>query len=384
MRPPEKWAGQTAAALRKEPAKRKRAPAKKKVAQLECKHQSTDGLYLDSKAGHNPGQSSVPNEAGQAQSRISGKQKRASSLGPQDITNADTQRLRHAAAAAALTRAIQSSPPRFPGSKSSPIELDADLSPQPTRRLLFPSPRKFGEIKSLEIPAPGCDDYKTVDAAKWNGIYTNPAFSSDKENLPPTEDDGDDNLSHLFNGEESNATPRTPSSGSLLMDTILHTPSVSSRRKALTPKGFLSSAAKRWRTGPETPSRALSHGHPDVTEMTPFTAQLAQLISEANQQSPYRGHNRDLSVFEDHGTEENSLAMLSEFKLEDFEPEMQMNSSAPAFFSLYEEPADSSGALWNDGNLLGSALHGTVGDASGHREKIDGATLSPSAGGLGK
>ncbi len=319
----------------------------------------------------------MPTETRQAQSRACGMTKRACSLGPQEITNENTQQLKHAAAAAALTRAIQSSPPRFPGSKFSPIELDADVSPQPTRRLLFPSPRRSGEIKSLEIPEAGDHHSTAAGPPKRNSIDTNQAISSDKENLPPTEDNEDDGLRHLFNGEETNVTPRTPKSESLRMDTFLRTPSVGSRRKALTPRGFLSSAAKRWRDGPETPSRVLSHGHQDVAEMTPFTAQLAQLISEANQQSPSKSHNPHLAMFDDQVPEDNSLLTFSDFSMEDFGTDITMTTSTPAFFSLYEDPVDSSEPLWSDGDLLGSALHGTLDDASGNSGEMGDTALSP-------
>ena len=50
---------------------------------------------------------------------------------------------------ATMAREVQSSPVRgFNGSQQSPIEIE-DVTPKPTRRLLFPSPRQRGEIKSL-------------------------------------------------------------------------------------------------------------------------------------------------------------------------------------------------------------------------------------------
>ncbi|KAJ8106992.1 hypothetical protein OPT61_g9172 [Boeremia exigua] len=54
-------------------------------------------------------------------------------------------------AEAALERAIQSSPAGFRRSKDSSVDVDADLTPKPTRRLLFPSPRKNGEVKTLDF-----------------------------------------------------------------------------------------------------------------------------------------------------------------------------------------------------------------------------------------
>lgn len=54
-------------------------------------------------------------------------------------------------AEAALERAIQSSPAGFRRSQEPSADAGGpDLTPKPTRRLLFPSPRKIGEAKSLD------------------------------------------------------------------------------------------------------------------------------------------------------------------------------------------------------------------------------------------
>ncbi|KAF9692716.1 hypothetical protein EKO04_009134 [Ascochyta lentis] len=76
---------------------------------------------------------------------------RASS--PQMNSNDATQAEAHAdaEAEAALQRAIQSSPAGFRKKKDSSVDVDPDLTPKPTRRLLFPSPRKTGETKSLDF-----------------------------------------------------------------------------------------------------------------------------------------------------------------------------------------------------------------------------------------
>lgn len=66
-----------------------------------------------------------------------------------EVTQAEAHN--NAEAEAALQRAIQSSPAGFRKGKDSSIEVDPDLTPRPTRRLLFPSPRKNGEIKSLDF-----------------------------------------------------------------------------------------------------------------------------------------------------------------------------------------------------------------------------------------
>lgn len=52
-----------------------------------------------------------------------------------------------AAATAALQRAIQSSPARLGATQEAPI-LVADLTPKPTRRILFPSPTQCEKARS--------------------------------------------------------------------------------------------------------------------------------------------------------------------------------------------------------------------------------------------
>ncbi|KAF1927659.1 uncharacterized protein M421DRAFT_421498 [Didymella exigua CBS 183.55] len=76
---------------------------------------------------------------------------RASSIAANDhIQNRDEVHT-NVEAEAALQRAIQSSPAGFRRTKDSSVDVDHDLTPRPTRRLLFPSPRKNGAAKSLEL-----------------------------------------------------------------------------------------------------------------------------------------------------------------------------------------------------------------------------------------
>jgi hypothetical protein len=67
----------------------------------------------------------------------------------------------NAAAEAALERAIQSSPAGFRRNQELSADVDdPDLTPKPTRRLLFPSPRKSGEVRSLDsMPATSAAPY---------------------------------------------------------------------------------------------------------------------------------------------------------------------------------------------------------------------------------
>lgn len=76
---------------------------------------------------------------------------RAPSIATNDHTQSQDEIHASVEAEAALQRAIQSSPAGFRRSKDSSVDVDPDLTPRPTRRLLFPSPRKNGEVKSLDL-----------------------------------------------------------------------------------------------------------------------------------------------------------------------------------------------------------------------------------------
>ncbi|KAK3066172.1 hypothetical protein LTR53_017588, partial [Teratosphaeriaceae sp. CCFEE 6253] len=115
---------------------------------------------------------------------------------------------------AALTRAVQSSPVPFRGSQHSPIEIP-DITPRPIRRLLFPSPRHNGEVKSLDdngqaslnatSPAGKGSASKQSDLLKAGvmvedmNVNVFDAFTFDKENADPAMD-LDDDLMRLFEG----------------------------------------------------------------------------------------------------------------------------------------------------------------------------------------
>lgn len=76
---------------------------------------------------------------------------RASSIATNDHTQSQDEAHASVEAEAALQRAIQSSPAGFRRTNDSSVDVDPDLTPRPTRRLLFPSPRKNGEVKSLDL-----------------------------------------------------------------------------------------------------------------------------------------------------------------------------------------------------------------------------------------
>lgn len=219
-----------------------------------------------------------------------------------------------------MRREIQSSPVRTQGSQDSPIELD--LTPQPTRRLLFPSPRQAGETKSLEDGAARRSaspkdnasgekpSSKVIEAVEETTVNVNvfEAFTSDKENMVPPLDENDD-LSHLFDGSPGaffktplRKTPlkSTPRSHKQTND-LLKTPTPSSRkRKPLTPSqnvannadmnadDFLTSPSQSRYFLRSTPSRlertpgGRSANGNQIIGDSPFSRHLALILSDAN------------------------------------------------------------------------------------------------------
>lgn len=242
----------------------------------------------------------------------------------------------------AMAREVQSSPVRgFHGSQQSPIEIE-DVTPRPTRRLLFPSPRRDGEVKSLEdnrqvavkttVSAEGGADISTAvvkttaplkpgielafDHASDTKIFE--AFTFDKENLAPALGVHDDDLSQLFEGSPTMAfkTPRktpaktvtTPRSMKQLSH-LLKTPTPASRKRIpLTPNANAANAAieggmvvqqavNDFMTSPSssryflrstpsrlerTPGRNGSSNPNSDNEISPWSRHLAQMLSDVN------------------------------------------------------------------------------------------------------
>lgn len=241
-----------------------------------------------------------------------------------------------------MTRAVQSSPVRgFNGSQQSPIEVE-DATPRPTRRLLFPSPRPNGEVKSLEDnrqvavqPAAVSPVGETQDetAVVKTSVSFKPgielefghasdanifeAFTFDKENLAPSLDVHDEDLAHLFEGSPSMIfkTPRkTPAKNSTTprsrkqLTHLLKTPTPASRKRVpLTPNAnaangavgggmLVQQAVNDFMTSPSssryflrsTPSRLErtpgrnGSSNSNSNEVSPWSRHLAQMLSDAN------------------------------------------------------------------------------------------------------
>lgn len=338
---------------------------------------------------------------------------------PSDVHELDAE-----TAQAAFKRAIESSPAGVRGSKASPINIDHDLTPKPTRRLLFPSPRKHGQRKSLtQPPAPvatpmyihdddapkkprcqrckelkrGCDRERPCGRCANAGIghdgcipcetkktnwFEQPVVkpvvieqeNPDKENCPPPPTIETDELAHLF--EESRCLKTTPKKDQISED-LLKTPTPGTRqRSALTPRRGATNGE-----APTTPSRnALTprgNRAATVAPDTPFTRQLNALLSDHPISSPSQAF--DFSSFPTFTTPGRSGADFSELLPDDFLSSDMPASSSPSKtgslglgFDLYEDPNTSTAGMWNGENIFDNESMMLTIENDSKRASIDG------------
>jgi hypothetical protein len=311
------------------------------------------------------------------------------------------------AAQAAFRRAIQSSPAGVRGSKTSPIDLDQDLTPKPTRRLLFPSPRKQGESKALtphpaavaaviaRLPdddapkKPRCERCKELKRAcdrerpcgrcvtagighdgcipcqtKQTNWFEQPVVqvatvdqeNPDKENCPPPLTTEQDDLAHLF---EDPASPKTTPKEDQIAQDLLKTPTPGTRqRAALTPRRGAGNGEVL-----TTPSRNIltprGNRAPIVAPDTPFTRQLNALLSDCPISSPSQAI--DFSAFPTFTTPGRTSLHFSDYLPDDFLSSDMPLTSSPSKngslglgFDLYEDPNTSTMGLWSGENIFGN------------------------------
>jgi hypothetical protein len=332
---------------------------------------------------------------------------------PPPTAPAGGRELNFDAAQAAFRRAIQSSPAGVRGSKNSPIDIDQDLTPKPTRRLLFPSPREQGGSKSptqqAPLPAPAAADVAITDRVydddapkkprcerckelkracdrerpcgrcdkagigydgcipcqtKQTNWFEQPVVqvatvdqeNPDKENCPPPPATEQDDLAHLF---EDPASPKTTPKKHQISQDLLKTPTPGTRqRAALTPR----------RGGGNgdvltTPSRDIliprGNRATTATPDTPFTRQLNALLSDCPISSPSQAI--DFSAFPTFTTPGRTGVQFSEYLSDDFLSSDMPTASSPCKngslglgFDLYEDPNTSTMGLWSGENIFGN------------------------------
>jgi len=309
-------------------------------------------------------------EASRPQMPITGRP-RASSMQPQSSKMDDIAQWNNDVSAA--MRDVQSSPVRLGTSKESPIEVDNEVSPKPTRRLLFPSPRKAGEFKTLEdvTPTKSVGGNKQSDKSSVVVVFED-INSGDKENQIPASSEDDDGLGFLFEETSPNKTPRSAKSGRALSD-IFKTPTpAKQKRNALSPRSPNSSARRRRAALLMTPTRS-SRGGSQAQQSTPFTAQLNQMFSDGLISSPSRGFDFSQLPPLDTPSRRSGILNFTDFSADDFlGTDMAMPSSPPkGLFAFYEDP--SSDGLWSGAGIFGSS------DAA-HMLDSDEATLEEASG----
>lgn len=354
MRPKEMWEKNQ----RDPDEKRKRAPRPKKTKTTTTSGQASNDPLDET----NPGPNSLPpsKDTGPcanvdevvALPQIN--RRRASSEQAHSNSTEDLS------AEIALQRAIQSSPARFVGTQHIPIDVE-DLTPKPTRRVLFPSLEQTGDQKLSSGNGSNCGNERPeVSPKPIDSASPEDDSQADKENRPPPADE-DKSLDHLFEDFHGVAArPTTPTPSSKLIPEHFQTP-----RKPATPErnlpgtgDFFSSAAKAFllpTTPKRTPSKASSQ---PLSDMTPFTAHLNQLLSESNNISPLANDFNFPSLPSLRNTPGGRIRDDFEFPQFDTQnvlsTDAPMPSSPPAWFGVYEDPVEQGSALWSDCQFPGS------------------------------
>lgn len=265
--------------------------------------------------------------------------------------------LNDASAMAALQRAIKSSPHKFMGTQHTPIEVH-DLTPQPTRRILFPSPTQTQEGNS-KGPSPTGSERQQSKRRALDEDPTDAKAQADKENCPPTEDEEQE---HGFEEDPFlNSHSKTPTPTSSKRMTVFKTPVRSPGRLAPTTGDFFSSAAKAMLCPPITPKRTPTKDTQPLGELTPFTAHLNQLLSEANNGSP-GSQTFDFPSLPSLRNTPGRATRAIDFDFSQFDSQdlvstdVPMPSSPPAWFGVYEDSIENGDvSLWGDYQLPGSA-----------------------------
>ncbi|KXL43032.1 MAG: hypothetical protein FE78DRAFT_93074 [Acidomyces sp. 'richmondensis'] len=354
MRPPEKWHRKTTS--RRSKKQKDDCPDSMMTDAMEPRSEAffTDNPGQNESAeAQDPPEESMTGNLDEGQIRQSPvRRPRANSMQPPSRRRSAGGGMNVSQLDVALTRAIQSSPVRYHGSQESPIEIP-DITPKPTRRLLFPSPRRAGEVKSLDdkrslngtSPPRKNEDgkfslpEKSSIAGHHEEVNVFEAFTFGKENVTPGAG-FDDGLAHLFEGSPTTVfkTPRmtpskipdlTPRSQPRLND-LLKTPTPPSRKRAplasnqnaanssttlgqplhdfmtspTSSRYFLRSTPSRQGRSPS--ARGSQHNGLHSNDMTPFSRHLAQMLSDANESasaatftSPSRGSGLDFTGLAD-------------------------------------------------------------------------------------
>ena len=221
------------------------------------------------------------------------RRQRALSVQMENFQHSRSEGMTHAQAAAALQRAIQSSPGQASGTKQAPINLD-DVTPKPIRRILFPSPNQNkspGKAtplieRDIEVSPKSSSNTPRRGTKLRSSPLRNEAGG---EHVTPEIEINDFN--ELFEDmQHPNSCPPTPTPRSQPRADLFKTPTKTpSPPKGLIHSGdFFSSSAKAFLHAPVTPKRTPSKTTPlpplsqsyAEGEATPFTSYINHYLSE--------------------------------------------------------------------------------------------------------
>ncbi|KAL8740637.1 MAG: hypothetical protein Q9190_006682, partial [Brigantiaea leucoxantha] len=255
-------------------------------------------------------------------------------------------RMNNAMAAAALERAIQSSPVRFRRPPPMPRKSN-DLTPKPTRRILFPSPHQSGGAGGADAKGSKsntCCTNCTAGESCGKRMRHDPA---NKENRPPQ--DVKSEVVDSFPAIPHPVRSTTPTPVSKADEQILRTPDRNTSPSGVMPTtgDFFSSAAKALLHPPLTPKRTPTRSNSQpLQDMTPFTAHLNQLLSDAHTGSP-KGNHFDLPSLPSLSSTPGRMRQGFDFSHLDAQDilstDVPMPSSPPAWFGVYEDSGENGG-----------------------------------------
>ena len=261
--------------------------------------------------------------------------------------------LDEASAAAALERAIKSSPHKFMGTQEVPIEVE-DLTPQPTQRILFPSPKQPEKPPSKQRSISGGSSPLPEHTSGRNSLADIPTLLN-KENCPPP---ATNDIDRFFNEDAYAAPDRSTTSPprKSKYPCLNRTPKKSPGHRPLTTSESLS-AAKAFLRPPNTPKRTPAKHTGPLAELTPFTAHLNQLLSDANAATP-GASQLDFPMLPSLRNTPNSSRIL-DFDFGNFDSQdlistdIPMPSSPPPwnFESFDDSAVGGHGSLWGDCTL---------------------------------
>ncbi|KAL8869888.1 MAG: hypothetical protein Q9174_003929, partial [Haloplaca sp. 1 TL-2023] len=280
---------------------------------------------------------------------------RASSLHDGEPAHTREQ-MKESTAAAALQRAIQSSPVHQ-RSFQHISTTEEDLTPKPMRRILFPSPSQKEQNQRSSSQASGGTQRSENLFDERNSDEVD---SANKENVPPpSENDEPDDPN-----DEPPPRSLTPTPSSKSNHKVFKTP-----KRCITPDppqpstgDFFSSAARallRPRTTPKHTSNRHSEPAP-LSDVSPFTAHINAILSDVNNVSPTHS-NFDFPALP--SLSNTPGRVHPDFDFSQFDPQDALSTDVPmasspplgGWFGVYEDPAEKDTDWWTQYGFLGSS-----------------------------